>query len=210
MRISSQLSWITRSGLAPFPGCQGSFGIVPNGPAGSVVSFNIRQGLKCKYVDSTPTLTMWLLWSNCALLTTPKFLGVFPKTDTTQRKQRSLLDRRPSTEFSGKLRKFLRSLAEYLAALAFLCFHYVFDLYITCLTLSFNTVYMYLHSQNPWLGRRTPPDHPAPLTLSTFTFPPITFTPGIMSVILHIGHRIEEALRKQTCLKNEWRNSLHY
>ena len=36
--------------------------------------------------------------------------------------------------------KFLRSLAEYLAALAFLCCHYIFDSYITCLTLSFNTV----------------------------------------------------------------------
>ena len=47
VRTSPQLSWITQSGLAPFPGCQGSCGIVPNGPAGSVVSFNIRQGLKC-------------------------------------------------------------------------------------------------------------------------------------------------------------------
>ena len=47
VRTSLQLSWITQSGLAPFPGCQGSCGIVPNGPAGSVVSFNIRQGLKC-------------------------------------------------------------------------------------------------------------------------------------------------------------------
>ena len=41
---SPQFSWITRFGLAPFPGCQGSRGIVPNGPASSVVSF---QGLKC-------------------------------------------------------------------------------------------------------------------------------------------------------------------
>ena len=41
------VDWIMRSGLASFPGCQGSCGIVPNGPAGSVVSFNICQGLKC-------------------------------------------------------------------------------------------------------------------------------------------------------------------
>ena len=47
VHTSPQLSWIMRSGLAPFPGCQGSCDIVPNGPAGSVISFNIRQGLKC-------------------------------------------------------------------------------------------------------------------------------------------------------------------
>ena len=74
------LSWRTWSSLAPFPGCQGSW--VPNGPAGSVVSFNIRQGLKCKHVTSTPTLNMWLLSSNYALLWTTKFVGVFSKTDT--------------------------------------------------------------------------------------------------------------------------------
>ena len=146
MRIFPQLSWITRSSLAHFPWCQGSFRIVPNGPAGSVVSFIIRQALKCKHLASTPTLTMWLPCFNCALLRTTKFLGVFPKTDTTQRQQRSLLDPRPSAEFSGKMRKFLRFLAEYLAASAFLCFHYIFDSYITCLTLSFNTVYIYFHS----------------------------------------------------------------
>ena len=42
-----QLNWITQSGLAPFPGCQGSCGIVPNGAAGSVVSFSIHEDLKC-------------------------------------------------------------------------------------------------------------------------------------------------------------------
>ena len=56
----------TWSDLAPFPGCHVSCGTVLNGPTGSVVSFNIRQGLKCKHVASTPTLTMWLLCSNCA------------------------------------------------------------------------------------------------------------------------------------------------
>ena len=35
--------------------------------------------------------------------------------------QRFLLDPRPITEFSGKMGKFLRYLAEYLAVLAFLC-----------------------------------------------------------------------------------------
>ena len=44
--------------------------------------------------------------------------------------------RGPLAEFSGKIRKFLRSLAEYLAALAFLCCHYI-DSYITCLIVSF-------------------------------------------------------------------------
>ena len=43
---SRHLRWITRFGLLPFPGCQGSCDIVPNRPAGSLVSFNISQGLK--------------------------------------------------------------------------------------------------------------------------------------------------------------------
>ena len=55
------------------------------------------------------------------------------------------LDPRPSAKFSGKMRKFLRSLAEYLASLAFLYCRYIFDLYITCLTLSFSNVYVYFH-----------------------------------------------------------------
>ena len=44
----------------------------------------------------------------------------------------------------SKISKFLRSLAEYLVALAFLCY-YIFDSYITCLTPSFNTVYVHFH-----------------------------------------------------------------
>ena len=44
---SAQLSWITQSSLASFSEYQGSCGIVPNGPASLVFSFNIRQGLKC-------------------------------------------------------------------------------------------------------------------------------------------------------------------
>ena len=64
---SPQLSWITQHSLVPFEGCQGSCGIVPNGPASLVVSFNICQGLKCKHVASTPTLTMRLLQSNYTL-----------------------------------------------------------------------------------------------------------------------------------------------
>ena len=47
LKFSPLLSWIMRCGLAPFPGCQGSCGIVPNGPASLVVSFNIHHGLKC-------------------------------------------------------------------------------------------------------------------------------------------------------------------
>ena len=37
----------TKFGLAPFPECQGSCGIVPNGPAGLVIPFKIGYGLKC-------------------------------------------------------------------------------------------------------------------------------------------------------------------
>ena len=32
--------------------------LIPNRPVGSVISFNLGQGLKCKHVASTPTLTM--------------------------------------------------------------------------------------------------------------------------------------------------------
>ena len=35
---SPKLRWILQSDLAHFPGCQDSFGIVRNGPAGSVIS----------------------------------------------------------------------------------------------------------------------------------------------------------------------------
>ena len=56
------------------------------------------------------------------------------------------MDLRPSAEFSGKMHRTLRSLAEYLATLAFLCCHYIFDSYDTYLTLSFNIVYVCFHS----------------------------------------------------------------
>ena len=52
------------------------------------------------------------------------------------------MDPRPSTEFSSKMHKSLRSLAEYLVDLTYLCCHYMFESYITCLTLSFNTVHV--------------------------------------------------------------------
>ena len=74
------------------------------------------------------------------------FLGLFSKTDTTILQQRSLLDSSPSTEFSGRMPKFLRYLAEYLATLTFLCCHYMFDSYITSLTFCLNTIYVYFHS----------------------------------------------------------------
>ena len=66
------------------------------------------------------------------------FSSVFSKIDTSPQ-QRSILDLRPTAKFSGKIRKFLRPRAEYLAALVLLCCHYK-DTYITCLTVSFNTV----------------------------------------------------------------------
>ena len=42
------------------------------------------------------------------------------------------------------------SLADFLSALAFLCWHYIFDSYVTCLTLGFNTTYAYFHSFKFW------------------------------------------------------------
>ena len=62
MHTVLQLNWITQSALVPFPGCQGSCGIVPNGPAGLVASINIRQGLKC--------LLAWSLDSDLNYVTT--------------------------------------------------------------------------------------------------------------------------------------------
>ena len=44
---SMQVGCLTQSDLALFRGCQVSCGIVPNGPADSVISFNIHQGLNC-------------------------------------------------------------------------------------------------------------------------------------------------------------------
>ena len=41
------LSWIMWFSLVPFPGCQGSCGIFPNGLTYLVIFFNMRQGLKC-------------------------------------------------------------------------------------------------------------------------------------------------------------------
>ena len=157
MPTSLQLSWITRSGLAPFPRCQGSCGIVPNGPAGLVISFNKHHSLQCKRVASTPTLTKWLLSSNCTLPWTIKsswsnFYGedattfwVYFHKQIHNPSSTLSWPPRPSAEFSSKMRKFLRSQAEYLAALAFLCCH-MFDSSATSLTLSFNTAFMYFYS----------------------------------------------------------------
>ena len=64
VRTSPQLSWIAWSRLALFRGCWGSCSIVPNGPTGLVVSFNMCQRLKYKHLASTLTWTMWLLCSN--------------------------------------------------------------------------------------------------------------------------------------------------
>ena len=49
--ISPQMSWITLSGLAPFPGCQGFPGKIPNGPAHSVIFFNMSglEVLACNF-----------------------------------------------------------------------------------------------------------------------------------------------------------------
>ena len=49
--ISPQMSWITLSGLAPSPGCQGSCGTIPNGPARTVIFFNMsgHEVLACNF-----------------------------------------------------------------------------------------------------------------------------------------------------------------
>ena len=49
-------------------------------------------------------------------------------------------------EFSSKKHTFLSSPADFLLALALFYCYNIFDSYITCLTLSLNTVYVYFHS----------------------------------------------------------------
>ena len=62
VHTSPQLCWIARSGLALFPICQGSCGIVSSGLASSVVSFNTDQGsyvLACSFdIDFNYVTTM--------------------------------------------------------------------------------------------------------------------------------------------------------
>ena len=147
MHTTLQLSWITQSGVAPFSGCHGSCGIVPNGPASLVISFSIHQGLECKPVASTPTLIMWC---DYYALTAPFFepisFWVYSQRQILRNANSDLSwTQGPLLKISGKILKFLRSLAEYLVALTFLCCHYILDSYITCLTLSFNTVHVYFH-----------------------------------------------------------------
>ena len=76
-----------------------------------VVSFNICQGLKYWYLTPTPTLTMWLLFSSAP------FLEPLSKVAVTfwvysHRQIRNpgstLLDPRPSVEFSRKMPTFFK------------------------------------------------------------------------------------------------------
>ena len=126
MFSSMQLSCIVRFGLALFPGCQGSWGIVRNGTRWfscflqetgievSACSLNTGSNYATTMLQLRPSLNT-------------NFLGVFWEKDTMSLQQHSLPDLGPTFEFSGKMRKFLRSLAEYLVGLAFLCCHYIVD-----------------------------------------------------------------------------------
>ena len=60
--------------------------------------------------------------------------------------QYSLLDPRSPGEFSGKMRRFLRSQTDFISPSAFLCCHYIIDSYVICFTLIFFTAYVYFHS----------------------------------------------------------------
>ena len=66
----------------------------------------------------------------------------------TKPQQHSLLDRRPSAGFSGKMHAFLRSLADFLLVLAFLLCYFIFDSYVVYLTLSFHIVYVNFNLHN--------------------------------------------------------------
>ena len=103
--------------------------------------------------------------------------------------------------------RILRSLADFISALAFLYCHYIFDSYVTCLTISLNIYINFwcvysleqslfilsqsrcslelknflrgLHPLNPLPKASDPPPL---LTLATLAFPLIMFAPGIISV----------------------------
>ena len=68
-----------------------------------------------------------------------------------------------------------------------------------------------LRPLKPPLGSQNTPEPPAPLTFVTLTFPPIVFTPGVMSDICMYGTQLKKTSnaytffffkKKQTCLKN--------
>ena len=146
--------------------------------------------------------------------------------------------------------KFLRSLAEYLAALAFLCCHYIFDSYFTSLILSFNTVYVFnsncwtviiwatfksmssksrcsldpknflrvLHPLKPPLGCQNTPRLPSSVGTCYAHFS-TDYVHSLDHIChLYMRHPVKENqqhmsiffFEKQTCVKNEWRNSFYY
>ena len=58
--------------------------------------------------------------------------------------------------------RFLRSLADFLSALAFLCFQYIFESYVTCLNIRFKSICVlpfilisgaYIVLNSPYFGR---------------------------------------------------------
>ena len=93
--------------------------------------------LACSFdINFEPVITMLQL---CSLINLKK-----PNWQRFGERLISKLVFRPPAEFYNKKCKFPRSLAEHLVALAFLyCF---LESYITFLTVSFNTVYVYIHS----------------------------------------------------------------
>ena len=63
---------------------------------------------------------------------------------------------RSSAKIFNKIWKFLKSLADFLSALAFLCCHYIFNSYVTCLILSFSILYVYFHSHKFFVHLQSP------------------------------------------------------
>ena len=59
----------------------------------------------------------------------------------TKPQQQSLLELRPSAEFSSKISTFSRSLADFLSVLAFLLCYFIFDSYVTSLTLTIHIIF---------------------------------------------------------------------
>ena len=102
-------------------------------PAGSVFSFNIHHGLNCKHVVSTPTLTMWLLCSNCAFLNPLRFWVYSQReilcntSSALSWTQSHLLIFLAKCVNKLMCKKCLRPLAEYLAVLTSLCCPDIFD-----------------------------------------------------------------------------------
>ena len=120
---SLQLSWIMPSSLAPFPSCQHSFGIVPNGPASWSIKVAVIFRGKMQQLFGCIPIDVYVI---------PALFAPGPKAFCW---------------ISSKMPKFcslklLKDLWNAKLIFFWLCSFCV----VTYLTLNFNNIYVYFHS----------------------------------------------------------------